>query len=619
MGQSIQSRPNTWNAVKNPVLYKIRREDFLYNQVNNALGVLEIQWNAVNLTAYFLAGASIYIKSNDGLINGVFDIGSISFTGVNTIAELNTPYVASVGGGVSNSPGQRTDWKLFVEVFKASNNASLTGGVQFTFTAKVSDYISLVDVSTIIKPYVSADWIKPVSTADPATHLYQRVYIKYQEFYDGILQGAVISDSANPRNYVHAAMQIRGNTMLQYAMDHITPAKWLTKFVSPSLWRSWPSTLCFIRDGSGAIITLVAAHYGDDLTIPIGGNAVGLPDPAGVNELAVNRVDLNGAWNPIDPTFVKKMILRLYDSYTALISDPNFTIGAGSWTSIGLPGWSVGFTGFTQNVLTYPNGLSGNFLSAAFAVAANKKVVKIRGNLLRLGGSPQGTVRVDFLDNVGGPIPNMAFVFPYSLSLANPALNLALDAIVDDTIGAKNCRLLVIFGTGSGQPGDSLQTRFTTVDCAFISGDLMEPITIQVKDACSYDSTQLLPEFTAVELQWTNSTGGDSQWVFENFHEVTNTNGHKGKRLLLVAENLTPDEWDSLNELNSFNEVYRNNVTELLTTTDKSHTRLGQQVYMLKPDGTKTGVIVVFNTTPAITRRVKHRIEIVIELPEIYE
>lgn len=139
---------------------------------------------------------------------------------------------------------------------------------------------------------------------------------------------------------------------------------------------------------------------------------------------------------------------------------------------------------------------------------------------------------------------------------------------------------------------------------------LSQTITCEIKDACS----------NPVLLWWRNSLGGDAFWMFEfnQSYSYRYDNGRKAKRYVLFASDLSLNEFDAINELNTLGEVYEPAITELTPTVNKSQARIGSQVYMMDATGKKTGVIVIPTEVSTKTKFSKHKIQITIEMPEIY-
>jgi hypothetical protein len=139
--------------------------------------------------------------------------------------------------------------------------------------------------------------------------------------------------------------------------------------------------------------------------------------------------------------------------------------------------------------------------------------------------------------------------------------------------------------------------------------DISDTLPITLKDACR----------NPVMLIGRNSLGGHLQWLFDGSQEYTFDygGGVKAKRLVLVAERITINEWEALQDFISLGEVYRENIIEITTDTNATTRRVGNQVYVIEPDGSMTGVIVIPTRNTTSTRKIKHRFEIEIEYPSL--
>lgn len=139
---------------------------------------------------------------------------------------------------------------------------------------------------------------------------------------------------------------------------------------------------------------------------------------------------------------------------------------------------------------------------------------------------------------------------------------------------------------------------------------LSQTLTLDIKDPCA----------NPVMLWWRNSIGGDAFWMFDvnQQHSYKYANGKKVKRMILYADNLTLNQYDAINELNTMGELYEPAIPELTTSVNKTAARVGAQVYIMHATGKKTGVIVVPNEFATLTRNKRHKLQITIELPEIF-
>jgi len=147
--------------------------------------------------------------------------------------------------------------------------------------------------------------------------------------------------------------------------------------------------------------------------------------------------------------------------------------------------------------------------------------------------------------------------------------------------------------------------------------------TAYVKDSFDEVKTDVItidvvsPCANAVMLMARNSLGGVLQWLFDFSQEISfsTDNEEKAKRLFMSEQNINQNQWLALQDFITLGTVYRNNIVEFLSTTNKTTSRTGQQIYVLSTSNTKIGVIAqpVNNTT--LTRYKKNLFEIEIEYP----
>jgi hypothetical protein len=141
------------------------------------------------------------------------------------------------------------------------------------------------------------------------------------------------------------------------------------------------------------------------------------------------------------------------------------------------------------------------------------------------------------------------------------------------------------------------------------TADASKTITIRLRDACA----------NPIMLMGRNSLGGLIFWLFDVTQDYTFSyeNGRKAKRLVLTALNLSINEWEAIEDFVSLGEVYRNNITEVTSSTIKTKSVIGQQVYAVNSDGTKLGVIVIPNQNQTRTKQVTHSFTLEVEYPEV--
>lgn len=220
--------------------------------------------------------------------------------------------------------------------------------------------------------------------------------------------------------------------------------------------------------------------------------------------------------------------------------------------------------------------------------------------------------------------PSMWKDYPWSISFIWPETIATIDRRLKqyDSEGTELADALEPLEAGSG-PGTDMVHRLALgllhVDAVEVKLSLetegtqiTEEITIDLKDACE------LP----VLLFWKNCLGGDMFWMFDESQEYEHTypNGRKVKRLSLFADNLTVEQWEAINELNSGSEVIAKNIVdyELSNVVDRTHFRNDNQVFIINQDAEKVGVIAVATGADTRTHFKKHSLQITIELPEFF-
>lgn len=232
-----------WNAVRNPVVYKMQRSDFTFDQVNNNTGNIQLQFNAVDISASFTVGDSVYIQSD----NGVYDLSGVvtakSFS-TNTLITINQAYVSAAPGGFLNNFTTRLNYRVQIEVYNGA-------GVllpEMLVKAPSQKGALLIDVSSILKANLIADLDADLTGTTEVfddTNAYIQFYIKYREVWTGSAESQT-SDVANKFFASLSARQIpapNGGNMAEYAYGEI---KFLTKLTTPVMWRGYPFLLSAI-------------------------------------------------------------------------------------------------------------------------------------------------------------------------------------------------------------------------------------------------------------------------------------------------------------------------------------------------------------------------------------
>jgi hypothetical protein len=581
-------------------VYNLQRQDYIIDQVNDNGSLHQFQIDGVDLTAYFQVGNTVYVDWNSGP-TVTAAITASAFSGGNTLVTIQDTFVSSYPGGVVNNLSKRTDYRIEVEVFKASDDSSLTGGVKFSFTPG-NDGIAYADVSDIVKAFLTAEWIEPSALNETEDDTSLKFYIKHQEFYDGALQGSQTSDSGNPRYAVFGALQIPssvGNNLTDYVPADDTK-NFLTLFTNPKLWRDYPATLSFIYATSLTDAYALQRYY-NSIGAIVGSTSLTVLDTGEID--AVNKLMLtSGSLDEAAETLVLQVGQKPAEpaDYTEalVVPDDDFTLGmtpggpwyndvdAGTnWTGSG--GISTAPTTETKTVrqdLSY--SLSNRFVKAT----------------LTLQWDSSGTYRVKFF--IGS-----TFVLSSPTVGLGVGTDITFTLYIHQTVMTDDNKIGIKVEKVSGSTVAIFLISVALDEGAFVP--FFAPLTLQIESPCN----------NPVMLMWKNSLGGDAFWLFEHGQEsVYNFSGRKkAKRLTLFAENLTLDQWEAISELNHLGEVYQENIVEFTSSVNKSAVRDGSQVYVLDEDGNKTGVIVIPTQSLINTKNTLHSIEIEIEFPERYE
>lgn len=318
LSRPIKSGCN-FNAVGNPIVYKLRREDNLTTGTADDGGDLQLIF-AGDLTAYYQVGDELYIGLSEYAKIGTVTV-SVLDTG-NTKVTLDIPYA---GGGVDyiNNLSKRTDYKVEVEVFDALTNLAI--GPRLSFDYDVTGIV-YADISGIVRAYLKADW-NDVTTADVEALTAKKVYVKYQEFFN-VTYWETQNDSASPIVGVFGIINIlqfsppnftryaHGGNLLGY-FPNVNTAKWLTKFDVATMRRGYNFSLSVLW--GIATMTLHVKQY-NSAGVLVGDGTAAITKDVGT----VVRIDLTD----VAPDATRMLVTMengadiLLEEFTVEISEP---------------------------------------------------------------------------------------------------------------------------------------------------------------------------------------------------------------------------------------------------------------------------------------------------------
>lgn len=629
MTSTIQVRPwrvngvikSKWMASRNPILYVIRREDANFSAIQFiAPGNIEITVTGIDVSAYFEAGNSVYVKSSDLMYVGIGEIISSVFGGDTKIV-VNITYTAdSFSGGYINNLDKRQDWSVAVDPYNFDTSVSLAdGGIKFYFYPDAITGETICDISEILRAFVYAQWQYQASEMEVEDGASLKFAIKYQEYYDGVLQGSIFDDTS-PFYAVHAAMQIiwadnnytydHGGNLISYVPGDsgrklmLRGQQGLVSMNPMKMWRGYPLSISTIIGDDVSIVFAKIIRYFREYRVD-GSIIQTLNDillTSGKTE-KVNRIKV-----PVPHAETRYADFRLQygdgnvGEYANVAAVPNRTDFAANWVNIDDSGgvnWGIAAG---SAVIVQTVGQNGDYFRGIV-------------NEVTLGFVPIGApCRID-------------------VEWTSSAGTRTLQMFVRDSVSSIRTLVASSTITGGGSysspayqftaphnfdhiefksiatAGTSTVTLLETGDLVWDCVPIVQTTRINVEE----------PFGNSVYLVWKNSAGGDQYQLFEHNQEFSYRieNNKKAKRMRLFANSVEYLDAEAIQELNSSAEVYRNAIIELSSAVIKTHSQVGQQVYIVRPTGQKIGVVVIPVATRSETKRLRHSAEIEIELPEV--
>jgi len=473
-------------------------------------------------------------------------------------------------------------YRIDVDVHNSSDD-SLIGSM--TVSPNILG-VAFVDVSFILKNVLYRDW--ELTNASLIGSI--GFYIKYQEFFTGS-SSTIIDDVASPRYAVIAALQIGNNADLDAYEIGSSTKKFLTKFDTPSMWRGYPFSLSFINNQPGYYSRIREYNSAGVLVYEYG-------EPLDLQTEVLTRYFI--AETDED---TKTILFNILGSSGLVLVTNSSTWTEPSPFSGGSNFGSKSGNLFIKNTMALATEYSAE---QAAAITSGLKPAKLNATIIVTVAAGQ-TMTVQFIYLTAAHGNTSSFVQKtYTTSgtneeildfpvLASTAAYFAVIAFVTGSAGTANISINL--------PKDQVM-YFTTPDLK------SETKTILVKDTCD----------NPIYLFWKNSLGGDAFWMFDHSQDYSwiIEDNKKANQQLLFAENITINEFDAINEVNTVGVVYQPAIPELLSTINKTSARTDQQLYVIDEDGNKTGVINITRNQTTRTRQAKHFVDVLIEYPELF-
>lgn len=206
--QTIDNDVSKWNAVGNPVLYKMQRKDFTFDSVTNSGGFVRLVLSSThgNVASSFVIGDELYFTTDAGVYDTFGTVTASSYSAPNTLVTLTTAYISSSTGFVNND-NLRPSYRIQVEVYDSGDTQ--IGDSAFSYSPN-SKGACIIDISSIIRSIMSADNDADLTGTDKSfddNTIYLGFYIKYREVWIGSAESQT-NDSTNEFFSLLAAMQI---------------------------------------------------------------------------------------------------------------------------------------------------------------------------------------------------------------------------------------------------------------------------------------------------------------------------------------------------------------------------------------------------------------------------
>jgi hypothetical protein len=598
---TIVDKESTWNAASNPIIFKCTRKDFSGFTIVSTVS-LTIRFTGTNIASSFTPGELFTTGTETITVN------TSVFSGGNTDVDFLESNVTF------EEDGTGIDWINRLSV--PSIPLILTGTINdesasFTYYHNRAGIFN-IDVSSICRAYLTDMDFLPIPSGgfDVEEEVDKWVSVDLNTDQVGLIFEALkIINAANQIGYTY------GSNLIEYlgagySDDDSDPGYFLTKFDAPRIYEGWPFSLSFLFNRSGAADSrefYLSIDGTDEYTstmLHLAGNKLFRVTCDEMIEGDSIKIEMNTTNSGIlsvlqnfvlDGTYVAEP-LRYGFVFTAPYSG-GMQLSLGPYSSLS-----------SQKINNPANTLKVRLCGVTASHPDESSTLK------SVNYTPAiGTTTLDFSD-----IP-LTSGTEYALTWESNAdglsnINNMWLLLGGNPTGEVICQSWQL-NTGTGVWGN---TAFFGDDVikGFLVFGTMDPRPVLINEL-ALTPTDVCDN--PIMLFWKNTLGGDSWWMFEKNQEYTieNVAGRKVKRMVLFAENLTLNEWEGLNELISFRETYHNNVIDISTTT-RSKSVIGSQVWVVDQEGNATGVVVVPSSFRTETRNETHSLEIEIEFPEIY-
>lgn len=206
--QTINGEISRWNAVGNPIIYKMQRKDFTFASITNSGGFVRLVLDSSfgNVASSFVVDDVVYFQTDAGGYATSGNVTASSYSAPNTLVTLDTAYISSSTGFINNDD-LRSLYRVDVEVY--DTNDTMLSDSAFNYSPNSSGLIT-IDIKTILKSHLSPDNDADLTGSDEVftdSNVFIGFYIKYREVWTESAESQT-NDSDNQFYCALGSMQI---------------------------------------------------------------------------------------------------------------------------------------------------------------------------------------------------------------------------------------------------------------------------------------------------------------------------------------------------------------------------------------------------------------------------
>jgi len=572
MSLSVTKRPRDYSAALEPIVYKLQRKDRAFNTITNNGGTIRITVNGADVRPDWVIGDSIYIRSDDGVYDVFGTITNSTFPAGNTLIDVNVTYTANAGTGFINNLSRKTSYRALINLYNPTNNALLIAdSIGYSPDSYGVINVDVQVIKSLIQSKITC--VAPLLDTVSDTDKFISFYIGFTETYTGFT-GSETQDSSNVKNAIFGDMTINGDN------DYLTriPSRILSVASKLRAFIGKYMDLSFY--GLSSQYTINVEHY--DVT-----GSLTTTDTI-IADTGICRTGILPAATD------KKILAKVINSFTILAGT--------SWTNFGV---ALAFTK-AASTLSANITASQTYIAEQPCVGVDLTTFSPITFSVNISGVWTGTITVTvFIDNV---------VQEYRFASTSQTTNGTYPLVVQpsSTAGSSLGSIEKIRITANGAGGNTGTANVViTIPNGQVVTFAFSQQEIEVVEACE----------RPVTLAWNNRIGGVDWWTFKYNQEISYnfTDVRKIRRLRLRAENLTYEQWQMVNGLNTIGEIYNRSYSEQDFKVRGKQRKVDNQAYLLLDDLSLLEVIVNPTVNVTQTKQNSHNVDITIELPDGFE